>query len=553
MADKSNKNEYATRGLNQIPRLLSLQDRNPYSKTYGCFTRQYWLDTTADFPTALAQFGTQALALAYANKMPGNIYYKQEKIKNWTIAGIEYWISLQHSDGSFDEFYPNERGWAGPTGFLLYAMFSSYQALGEEFPPKLKTNFIKTCHKAGIFLAKYDEYGVLFNHHAMALLPIFAAYRLTNDNYLLIQYEKKFAEFKSYFSSEGWGLEYDGPDLGYLSATVSFLAKLHKLNPPNKKEIENMCKQMIEFSSYFVYPNGFYAGTMGSRNTLHFYPHGYEYFAKQFPLASKIAKVLLNSLKNDKLVAPEIQADRYFLYRIPEFLESYLESKTRKRNLPKLAYEKRSFSKYFPEAQIQIKNTSYYYLVINAKKGGMAKVFNKTGELIENDCGILLKNEQGQILTSQWNNPEYKIKQNKQQLIISGNLTFSKQKVFTPLKFILFRLFVICFAWQTQLAYWTKGLIRMLLMLGNKKTSVSFSRQFNFTNKNIQIIDIIANPEKIKFAQGLIGDEIPVRYVPQSRYFQNQELKTTAYVLSQKQLNQLNLKGKLKIVRKINI
>src|SRR3989338_4271482 len=35
---------YSQRALSQIPRLLSLQDRNPYSPTFGCFKRTYWLD-----------------------------------------------------------------------------------------------------------------------------------------------------------------------------------------------------------------------------------------------------------------------------------------------------------------------------------------------------------------------------------------------------------------------------------------------------------------------------------------------------------------------------
>ena len=123
---------YAQKGLAQIPRLLSLEDRNPLSPTYGCSNREYWLCRSTDFPSAIAQFGIHALALAWRYDMPGNIYYQQEKIRQWTVAGIEYWMKIQKRDGSFDEFYPNERGWAGPTGFLLYAMIDSYRLLGEE-------------------------------------------------------------------------------------------------------------------------------------------------------------------------------------------------------------------------------------------------------------------------------------------------------------------------------------------------------------------------------------------------------------------------------------
>ena len=96
---------YAEKALSQIPRILSLEDRNEFSSTYGCFDRTFWLDKAIDFPTALAQFSVHSLALAYTYDFPGNIYFQNEKIKKWCIAGMDYWTHIQNSDGSFDEFY----------------------------------------------------------------------------------------------------------------------------------------------------------------------------------------------------------------------------------------------------------------------------------------------------------------------------------------------------------------------------------------------------------------------------------------------------------------
>ena len=59
------KTIYAESAFRSLPRLLSLLDRNPLSETYGCFHRDYWLYKTSDFPDAVRQFGTHALALAY--------------------------------------------------------------------------------------------------------------------------------------------------------------------------------------------------------------------------------------------------------------------------------------------------------------------------------------------------------------------------------------------------------------------------------------------------------------------------------------------------------
>ena len=45
---------YLEHALSQLPRILSLQDRNPYAPTYGSFNRLYWLDKTHAFPDAIA-------------------------------------------------------------------------------------------------------------------------------------------------------------------------------------------------------------------------------------------------------------------------------------------------------------------------------------------------------------------------------------------------------------------------------------------------------------------------------------------------------------------
>ena len=114
------KIKYAQLALDEIPRLLSSQDRNPFSPSYGSFNREFWHTRTKCFPDSIAQFGTLSLALIFAHKFPGGEeYYQNKEIKKWTLAGIINWMKIQHADGSYDEFYPNERGWAGPTGFLL--------------------------------------------------------------------------------------------------------------------------------------------------------------------------------------------------------------------------------------------------------------------------------------------------------------------------------------------------------------------------------------------------------------------------------------------------
>jgi hypothetical protein len=483
--------------------------------------------------------------------MPGNIYYQHPKIYAWTIAGIEYWTKIQKPDGSFDEFYPNERGWAGPTGFLLYAMLDSYRMLKDEFPADLQERLLTATAKAARFLARYDEPGVLANHHAIALLAIYKAYLLLEDRAILNGFHERLSHFYQFCDEEGWCLEYDGADPGYLSATVSFLGKLYKVFPENK--IRDIIRRAIEFSSYFVYPNGFYAGSMGSRQTLHFYPHGYVIFAQEIPLAAAMADKMLLGLQRGCLVPPEIQEDRYFLYRIPEFLQSYLDYRPRPPALPPLPYEREPFEVYFPHARIFVKKSEQTYSLVNLAKGGVIKVFDcRSRELVLNDAGIIGVLDNGDIVSTQWVGREYQADVENGLLTVKGRFHYVVATYFTPLKMILFRLGMMLLGWHTDLAYKIKGLIRKLLMTRSKTAPAGFTREIKLEGRQIAITDQITLDGARGFARVKIGDEFAVRYVPQSRYFQSQELDVEGMYLGREDLERLNREKRLEIRRAID-
>ncbi len=156
MKDKQLRNAYADRAISQIPRILTHMDRNEYSPTYGCMHRDYWLYKTSDFPDAVRQFGVHALAMVYKYDFPNNIYKGNEKIRNWTIAAMDYWTSIQHKEGSFDEFYPYERGWVGPTAFTSYTIIESYNLLEDEIPDEPKQRIRDAVKKAAYLLQRVN-------------------------------------------------------------------------------------------------------------------------------------------------------------------------------------------------------------------------------------------------------------------------------------------------------------------------------------------------------------------------------------------------------------
>ncbi|MFA6379439.1 MAG: hypothetical protein WCX16_06660 [Candidatus Omnitrophota bacterium] len=537
--------------LPQVPRILSLQDRNPFSKTYGCFDRGFWFHRTSDFPSAIRQMGVETLALLWAEKFEDNPYYQNPRILEWCLAGIRYWIRCQHADGSFDEWYPNERGWAGPTGYLLNAMAESYFLLKGAFPQDLKEPFIEAVCKAGYYLVNYNEEFVLANHHAIALLPIYQAYLITEDKALLKGFEKKFTAFERYCYDEGWCLEYDGADIGYLSATVSFLARLYQYWPD--KRIERVVKRAVEFSSFFFYPDGFFGGTIGSRETGHFYHFGYEFWSKKIPLAARMAEEGLKSLSVQKLVSPSTQEDHYVLYRMAEYLKAYLEYKLRPSDLPSLPFEKGDFEKTFPQAGLFVKKVGHFYCVINLARGGIIKAFDcEQKKLFLNDAGWMAKFTNEKVATSKWNDPLYKVAWGSERLSVEGEAHYVAAKTFTPLTMMFFRAFLLLFGWQTSLACCIKALIRKVLMVGARRASLGFKRTIHFQKEGLLIEDEFVLKASARVKDIYLGGETPTRYVPQSRYFQSFELDIQGEYALITDIARLNYDKKISILRNFN-
>ena len=56
----------------RLTHLLTLVDKSPYSKTYGCFDRQFWQYKTKDFPSGMSQEAIFPISLALENNIFGN-------------------------------------------------------------------------------------------------------------------------------------------------------------------------------------------------------------------------------------------------------------------------------------------------------------------------------------------------------------------------------------------------------------------------------------------------------------------------------------------------
>ena len=177
------------------------------------------------------------------------------------------------------------------------------------------------------------------------------------------------------------------------------------------------------------------------------------------------------------------------------------------------------------------------------------------------DCGVLAETADGKVVTSQWIDPDHAIDfgegnaapagaaPGSDVLQVSGPLHYVVMKVFTPGRMIVFRLFMLIFGWNTAIAYWTKGWIRRLLMTRSGAARARFKRTLRFAEDRVTVTDRIERGGGPAFRRVKIGDDFSVRYVPQSRYFQQFELGVSGSYLSDEDVARLNRDGAIEITR----
>jgi len=539
---------YLDEVTHQIPRILTLLDRNEKSSTYGCFYRVFWHDKITDIPSAHPQIGLLSLAILYKHKFPGNIYFKNGKIKEWSIAGINFCSKIQNSDGSFDEHYPNEHSY-GATSWTLSAILDSYLLLENEISQNDKEIILELASKASKWLIRNHDPGPLTNHIAISAMVLHNMYKITRKRFFLKKSLEKIKEVLKIQSPEGWFLEYGGADLGYLTTSISFLARYY--SETKNKKVFNALKKAILFSSYFVYPDCSYSRNIGSRNTSHFHPLGFEIMSKKIPITNNITKNILRGIENGNILTPKVMDDKHFFHLTNEFLLSYIHFSPKNTIKQKLPCESKPFRKYFKHSGFFVTKQPSYYTVVNLKKGGVIRIFDtKKKKLLLNDEGIHGITKNNKRISTQWLDDNYNIDINKENVSLSGRLheLHLETETLSSLKMIISRMALLTLGRSNKISLLIKNLLIKRLITKTGHVPFKFKRELNFDTKQIQIKDIIEG-------RGLksinIGGQLFPRYVPASKYFLDDDLIKQVY-WREDLAEKLNETGKILFKKNIN-
>lgn len=504
---------YAYEALRMLPRIILMIDKNRFSDTYGCFDREYWHYRTVDFPCGMNQEFCLPLAMAYSTPFPHNPYYHNERLKELVIASIRFAEKASHPDGSCDDYFPFEKA-LGALVFSTYAMTESYIELELDDPEML--DFFRL---RGQWLIDHNETGQLANHQAFAALALYNVYLLTGEQKFLTASDKFRDITLSWQHDEGWFQEYEGADPGYHSCSIAFLAKLwQKSNDPSLVE---PVKRAVEFAAYFMHPDGSYAGEYGSRNTYHFYPHGFEVWAQFTPTATRIAETYLQrSLPERRRYFND--DNRMCAHYVYDWMQSWRDYHEQREGT--LDEHREPFERWFDDAQIFVKKADDYYAVFSPFKGGVLKVFDEGGPRYS-DTGLLLKATNGDVLVSHLVDEEHEIDVDldNSTFTVRGPLSKRRYPLPSPVKQMAFRGMNLSVGRLGPNA--VRAILQKVLITGKPRTDVRFERSFCFDDDAIEIRDSIdASDSDYKFDEMATGSDATSIYVANSNTFQESVL-----------------------------
>lgn len=507
------KDWYAFEALRMIPRIILMIDKNKYSATYGCFDREFWHYRTVDFPCGMNQEFCLPLALAYKHAFPDNPYYQVERMKELVIASIRFSMEWSHADGTCDDYFPFEKA-LGALVFSTYAMTESYIEL--ELHDAEMVEFFK---RRADWLSTNNETGQLANHQAFAALALYNVFLITGEE----KYRKASDTFLeltlSWQHKEGWYQEYEGADPGYHSCSIAFLAKLWKKSQDPR--IVASLESAVNFATYFMHPDGSYAGEYGSRNTYHFYPHGFEVMSRFFPDAGRIADTYLHRSMPERR--------RYFnddnrmcAHYVYDWMQSWMDYNKERFGL--LEDSREPFEQWFDDAKIFVKKTDSYYAVLSLAKGGVIKVFDESGPLYS-DTGILLHSEDGDTLVSHLVDDSFKLDPQPatRTFTASGAMSRRRYPLSSPVKQIAFRGMNISVGRLGPNV--VRGILQKVLITGKPRTEVEFKRTFEFHDDSIIIKNVVdASASNKQFQSMATGSDATSIYVANSNTFQESVL-----------------------------
>lgn len=501
-------------------------------------------------PNASLQYGIYPLTWLWKHDKTGK-YKDNNNLLEWIIAAMNYCSKIQNRNGSFNQFFPNEQS-VGTTYYLLSAVLYAYENIKDIIDDAARANIENIIARSSDFVLKNDEeYAVISNHIALFASVNLGLTHITNDTRFKEKALKQLGIIFENQSAEGWFLEYDGADPGYQTQCIYYLGECYLLTG-DAQILDRVKKSIEDFLIYFFHPDGSFGGEYGSRNTEIIYPAGFEMLKEKIPACREITKFIhRNIISEGKLVSLDSLDDENLIrlstnYLLAsQYVEQYDEEDSRHLLLP---FNNSKVEKDFNETGIVIRGNYRYYSIVNFKKGGIIKVYDKIRNMLTyEDNGYFLKIG-NTIITNQ-------IAQNtmlvadKSEVRFENNFYEALGEMLTPAKNILLRILALTFFRSLSVTNLFRRLLVKKAFTGKRKYNVHLKRTVKYLENSIIIEDKITKGKDLYINMHLTGRKTYAVKMASSNYHSDKDL--VSIKVNSLNIEELNDKNVLTIINKV--
>jgi hypothetical protein len=531
------------------PRLLSALDREPHSATRGSFDREHWGWKFRDWPRGMLQNSIFPVAMLWRHPLPGSPYAGSPRVLEWVQLAMQTMMARQRPNGAVDAFAPNDQD-PGVSLMAVYNITEALRIVRAHVSGELADQVAAMTRRACDFAFDRDEsHGFVSNHWALFALAYQNAGSILDDARLTARGDEIIDRIRAEQSPEGWYREYEGPDPGYESLGIYYLAK-YWTRAPSDRLLDSLTRS-VAFYSHFVHPDGGVGGVYGSRHTSLYFPGGFELLADRVPMAHAIASFMAEHLGRGNSVTPAVTD----VENLSPLLASYLDAAAHVvtadgdrvasdgRLLPAFAL---AGARDFSHAGIRVFGSPRYYAVWHGGKGGVCRIFDRAARaVVHEDAGYVIRSGSRRWIT-QLIGASSATFEDATSCVSSGVCTEWRQQVPTPFNFLLLRLLNLTVFRSPRLGNVVRNWIVKQLILTKVEGPFRFHRVVRFEETAAHFDDTIertgaAVAEEVSWSSRLTGI-----HMGSSKYFHPSDLVASFGDERENHAPALNREGRLK-------
>lgn len=435
-------NPYLEEIQRNLPRILSLYDRDELSSTSGLGDRYYWAWGLIDFPNGTFQALPKGLSVLVKNGLLENQLQKDraldliEKIFRATKR-------ITRRNGSLEEAFPFESSFC-VTSLVASGLLSSIECLRKDIGKAKTKEYGEIVEPLISFTKENDEsHGIISNHMATAALALLQWTEFSKETDAENKSRDLIDRILAKQSDEGWYEEYGGADPGYQTLSMDYLAEVY--SKTKNEALKVSLGKSLDFLLHFAHPDGSFGGLYGSRNTRFYYPSGILSLTRDFDEAASLSRQMSSSIYQTKV--PTLSCiDEPNLIPMFNSYASAADSFETSHKWLKKSQDVPSKSKVstkkiiqFKDAGIYIRKTQSTYTIINLQKGGLFYHF-KGETLSDFNPGSCVVYGKDRIATTQHLGSLETLEINGDKITLVSNYHKISKRNFNPLYFIALRI-----------------------------------------------------------------------------------------------------------------